>query len=168
VIETAMRKRGRPKGSKSILPTIKPEDLLKRYQNGEFGTDIAKSLGVPHQAVYDYLLRHCEDEWKTAQIARAMAEWNAAKEEYAKLRKQAAEIADNIDAERVRIALACAREEAKSAGWELERLCNRLFGQKQEVNHTVSIVSALEKVSTLEAEYTEVTREDDKQLISKE
>lgn len=125
----AKRQSGRPKGSKATLPTISPDDLLARYRSGQNGYEIAKHYGVTHQALYAYLLRHREKDWQSEQVARSLADYEKAKTEYETIRRQAKQINDQKDADRARIALACAQAQVKAAQWDLEKLCRRLFGQ---------------------------------------
>lgn len=106
-------------GGRQVAPlrNVKPEDVLERYLAGENSPEIAKSLGVTKQALSFWLLNKAENEWKSAQLVRALE------------RKDKAELlmesADNA------LDLARAREQLKSAQWDLERVCRRIYGQDQ-------------------------------------
>ena len=108
--------------------------ILARYDAGEEIEGIAKHFQITHQAAYKSLLRHCPEEWKSSQAAKALTEYETAK---AKLQ----EIWDQDKAERDQVALACAREQVRTAQWELERVLSKIYAQKQDV--TVNIVTDL-------------------------
>jgi hypothetical protein len=73
--------------------------------------------------LYALLLHDHEVEWKDLQTSRALARLER----------------ENINLQTAQdpLSLARARELVRSAQWELERLLNRIFGQKQEVTHTI-------------------------------
>lgn len=98
--------------------------IIDRYLDGERTIDIAASLNVHRTALNYHLLRNLEDEWKSAQVAIGITDLQQAEDD----------LAEAPDA----LALARAREQLRSAQWRLERLCSRLFGQKQEVTMTVT------------------------------
>ena len=108
---------GKPSGSENYgnLSGVPTEDLLKRYLSDESTKDIADSYDVTRQALGRYLIRHAEDQWKEAQVARAIA------------RKEAAE--DALEVAPDPLALAKARELLKAAQWDLERTCRRIYGE---------------------------------------
>jgi hypothetical protein len=108
------------------LANVDPRDIITRYLSDEKTKDIAASYGVDRSALNYFLLRACEADWKDAQSARAITQLEQAKEE--------------LEAAADAFTLARARERLRSAQWDLERLLSRLFGQKQEVSHTVAPV----------------------------
>ena len=108
--------------------------ILARYDAGEEIEGIAKHFQITHQAAYKSLLRHCPEEWKTSQAAKALTQYETAK---AKLE----EIWRQDRTERDQVALACAREQVRTAQWELERVLSKIYAQKQDV--TVNIVTDL-------------------------
>jgi hypothetical protein len=110
-------------GGNSIPPDLDPAQVLMRYLGDERTADIAASYNVTRPALNRWLLDHAEQDWRNAQIARAIS------------RKERAE--DELDEAADPLTLARAREKLRSAQWELERLFNRMFGQKQEITHTV-------------------------------
>ena len=99
------------------LKDVDPKTILQRYLSDESTKDIALSYGVTSQALSGFLLRTAEQEWKNAQVARAIA------------RKEAAE--DQLDSNKPLDALgiARARERLRAAQWDLERVCRRIYGQ---------------------------------------
>jgi predicted transcriptional regulator len=102
-------------GQLNPLKDVKPEDILARYLKEETSTQIAKSLGVTKAALSYYMLKYAESEWKDAQVVKAMQR----KEEAEDLMERA----DNP------LDLTRAREKLKSAQWDLERVCRRIYGQ---------------------------------------
>jgi hypothetical protein len=98
-----------------VLKDLNPDDILKRYLADERSADIAQTLGVSRSALNQWLLKNCEEDWKDAQIARALT------------RKESAE--DAMESATDALQLAKARELLKSAQWELERVCRRIYGE---------------------------------------
>jgi predicted transcriptional regulator len=102
-------------GQLNPLKNVKPEEILARYLKEETSTQIAASLGVTKAALSYFMLKHAEAEWKDAQVVKALTR----KEEAESL----IETADNP------LDLTRAREKLKSAQWDLERVCRRIYGQ---------------------------------------
>jgi hypothetical protein len=96
------------------------QQVLERYINGEQVAQMAPEYGVSDVTIYALLLREHEDDWKEVQKARALA------------RKERAE--EKCRTAPDALSLARAREELRSAQWELERLLRRLYGQDQQAN----------------------------------
>lgn len=101
------------------LKNADPSSILQRYFSDESTNDIAASYGVTRQALSYFLLKHAEEDWRAAQVSRAIA------------RKEKAE--DDLKDARDPVCLARAREELRGAQWELERLYSRVFGQRSHV-----------------------------------
>lgn len=97
-----------------------PKQILLRYLSNESTETIAACYNVTRQALGQYLLRHAEEDWKEAQVARAIA------------RKEKAE--DDLELADDPLKLAKARELLKAAQWDLERVCRRIYGQEQNIN----------------------------------
>jgi hypothetical protein len=100
--------------------------VLTRYINGEQVAAMAPEYGVSDVTIYALLLREHEDDWKEVQRARALA----------RLERSQEELKTAPDA----LSLARAREQVRSAQWELERLLRRLYGQDAPA-HTGQAVS---------------------------
>lgn len=90
------------------------DHVLTRFLDDERLKDIAEDLGTSRSALNRAILKHRPDEWQDIQVARAMSALERAKDEL--------EMAEPAQVPR-------ARELLKSAQWELERLCRRLYGQ---------------------------------------
>jgi hypothetical protein len=104
------------------LKGIDPLSVLQRYLSDESTETIAKDYGLTRQALGQFLLRYAEEDWKEAQVARAIA------------RKEKAE--DGLESAEDPLQLAKARELLKAAQWDLERVCRRIYGQDQNINVT--------------------------------
>lgn len=103
------------------LPSLReadPKQILARYLSDESTQDIAASYGVTRQALGQFLLKNAEDEWKDAQVARALARKEKAEDDL----ESAEKTPDMLSLSRV-------RERLKAAQWELERVCRRIYGQ---------------------------------------
>lgn len=97
------------------LAGLDPKDILERYLNGENSVQIAQTLGVTKQALSLWLVTKGEDDWKAAQLIKAIE------------RKDKAE--ELIDTASTMLDLTRGREMLKSAQWDLERVCRRIYGQ---------------------------------------
>jgi hypothetical protein len=102
------------------------DQVLDRYMQGEQVAAMSSEYGTSDVTIYALLLRERQDEWKDIQTARALARLEVAQ--------------DKLGTAADALSLARAREQVRSAQWELERLLSRLYGQKQEVQHTVAPV----------------------------
>ena len=117
---------GKPSGSENYgnLRGVDPKDVIKCYLADRLISEIATDYKVSRSALNQYLLRHAEEDWKEAQVARAIT------------RKDAAEEA--IDAASDPLALAKARESLKAAQWDLERTCRRIYGEERQQSDTIT------------------------------
>jgi hypothetical protein len=113
--------------------TTRLEGVLARVVNDEKLADIAKDLGLSRSALNMALLEYAEDDWKKAQVARAQTRLDRARDYRERM---AAIFNKNATQEELDNGIACttetltlARDEEKSAQWELERLCARIYGQ---------------------------------------
>lgn len=111
------------------------EGVLARVVNDEKLADIAKDLGLSRSALNMALLEYAEVEWKKAQVARAQTRLDRARDYRERM---AALFNKDATQEEIDGGIACttetltlARDEEKSAQWELERLCRRIYGQDQ-------------------------------------
>ena len=98
-----------------VLVSVDPNHILQRYLNGETGPQIAESYGVTRQALSLHMLKHAEEQWRDVQVAAALA------------RKERAE--ELMESAPDMLELSRARELSRSAQWELERTCRRIYGQ---------------------------------------
>lgn len=116
-----------------VLRETDPKLILQRYLSDESTSEIAKSYGVTRQALGQYLLSVAEEEWKSAQVARAIARKEDAEDDLsnARLDLQDKE-GKGIDRDTRELSLArvkIAEAQLKAAHWDLERVCRRIYGQ---------------------------------------
>jgi hypothetical protein len=102
-------------GRLAPLKGVDPKDILERYLGEETSTQIAASYGVTRAALSYFMLKHAEEQWKDAQVTKAMQ------------RKENAE--DLLETASNPLDLARARELLRAAQWDLERVCRRIYGQ---------------------------------------
>ncbi len=107
-------------GQLAPLKDLDPKDVLQRFLAEETGAQIAQSLGVTRAALSYFMLKHAEQEWKDAQVTKAI------------IRKEKAE--DLMDRADNALDLTRAREQLRSAQWDLERVCRRIYGQDTQVH----------------------------------
>ena len=113
--------------------------ILKRYEEGEGIEAIAKDLQIAPQAIYRYLARHAQEEWKEYQAANALHEYQLAEKEL----KSAAD----------GVTLSRARELVKSQQWKLERVLRKIYGaDSPQVNIQINLGEIGEQIKALEAD----------------
>jgi len=134
-------------GQLAPLKDVDPKLVLERYLAGETGPDIAKSLGVTKQALSFWLLTKAEDDWRASQLVKAIDRKDRA--------DQMLESADNP------LDLTRAREMLRSAQWDLERVCRRIYGQDvPAVSQAVQININLRRQGATNAVQHEVIQQD--------
>jgi hypothetical protein len=128
-------------GALAPLRAADPKDVLNRVLNEESTKDIAASFGVTRSALNQWLLSNAEDDWKAAQVIRAFKRKEEAEEALDNVRTELeglsiddAEGKGGIDKTNASTSLSLARLRAceaslKSAQWDLERVCRRIYGQ---------------------------------------
>ena len=110
------------------LKDADPKTILARYLSDETTESIAKDYGVTRQALGQFLYKTAEADWKEAQVARAIARKESADDTLDAIGSKI-ENADKEDRDRLALSLAHAKERLKSAQWDLERVCRRIYGQ---------------------------------------
>lgn len=101
------------------LATAKPEDILLRLQT-ESAYSVAKSLGIAHVALYQWLLRNCPDDWQALSTAVQLAKLHDAQDSL-----DDKEVAmDSVTVSRV-------RESARIAMWNMSKT-SKLYADKQD------------------------------------
>jgi len=108
--------------------TDNPTPILDRLRNGESPSRIAATLGVSHQAVYEWLLTHHPEDWQAISASKSLARIEIAE-------------SDLDDYEADGVAIARARESARLAQWSLERVARRMYGDtKSDGGVTINLV----------------------------
>lgn len=107
-------------------------EVLKAYQQGEEVADLAPNYGVSDVTLYALLVRDHEEEWKQAQISRAIAKKARADRDLEELRLNLRDEEahhDGVSLARVQQRIKIAEVQCKRAEWELERVYRRVYGQ---------------------------------------
>lgn len=117
-------RRRSPKGDLGgwVIPEdLKPQEVLQRYLVAETTSQIAQEYGLSRKALTKWLREKCPVEWKQVQILRALDQKDKGNEGL-------------IDPPHA-LSLACAREQLKSAQWELTAL-DPDYQPKQQITVT--------------------------------
>lgn len=97
------------------------QQVLTRYEAGETMLEIAQSYGLKgSEQLYRLLLATSPEQWKEYQASKVLKRLDDA--------NKALEIASDA------LSLARAREQVRSAQWELERVLKRIYGTDQPSN----------------------------------
>lgn len=111
--------------------------ILKRYEQGEGIETIANDLGITPPAIYRYLARHAQEDWKEYQAANALHEYQIAE--------------DQLRTASDGVTLSRARELVKSQQWKLERVLRKIYGQDApSVNIQINLGEIGEQIKALE------------------
>lgn len=116
-------------GQLAPLRSADPKQIIERYLAEQSTKEIAQEFGVTRSALNQWLLKTAEDDWKEAQVLRALK------------RKEDAE--DLIDSAQDALSLARARESLRAAQWDLERVCRRIYGQDQPIDKSAGVAITL-------------------------
>lgn len=100
--------------------------ILAQLVEGKRTEDIAACLNVSRDKLVYFLRTRAPEDWKEAQVIRSVR------------RKEEAE--DEIDAAGDMLELQKAIAKLKSAQWDLERVCRRIYGEAKEPTATPVII----------------------------
>lgn len=95
-----------------------PKKILAEYVEGKSTEKIAQSLGVTKPKLVHYLTTRAPEDWKEAVLIRALKRQEEAEEE--------------IDGAGDHLALRKAEAKLKSAQWNMERVCRKIYGDVKE------------------------------------
>jgi hypothetical protein len=112
-------------------------EVLQAYQQGEEVADLAPNYGVSDVTLYALLVRDHEEQWKQAQVSRALAKRSRTTKDLEELRAQLRDKNqegtetphDALSLARIKEQVKLAEIQAKRAEWELERVYRRVYGQ---------------------------------------
>jgi hypothetical protein len=107
-------------------------ELLSGYAEGKEIAELAPNYSISDVTAYALLIRDHEEEWKQAQISRALAKKATADNDLQVIRTKLndSEIAlDSLSLARIREQVRLAEVQAKRCEWELERVYRRIYGQ---------------------------------------
>jgi len=91
-----------------------PPQILSEYLQGKGTDEIARTYGVTRETLTHWLLKAADGDWKAAQLQKAIK------------RKEDAD--QDIDDATDMLSLNKANSKLKSAQWDLERVCSRIYG----------------------------------------
>lgn len=120
-----------------------PQVILDRVLQGESVPEIAKDIGISHVSLYNYLMRHCPDEWMHASSARQLAKVADAQDkldDHDGVLDERNKCLDGATVSRV-------RESARIAMWQLERTARKMYGQKDDSQNGVNIQVVIQPYS---------------------
>ena len=130
------------------LANVDPKEVISRILNEESTVTIAKGYGVSRWALNKFLIKHAEEDWKDAQIARALTRKEQAEDDLDKITKESmdGETKEKVrltkdDAPMQNVKLKAAEIRLKSAQWDLERVCKRIFGNEQQNNQSPVVIN---------------------------
>lgn len=129
------------------LANVDPRDVLLRYLSDESTESIAKDYNVTRQGLGKFLLKHAEQDWKDAQVARAIGRKEKAEDDLDKITQEM--MADGSDAPKMlredaqmmTAKLRAAEIRLKAAQWDLERVCKRIYGTEQQSNQSPVVIN---------------------------
>src|SRR5688572_23715431 len=94
------------------------EHVLLQYDAGTPIKTSADKLGISDNTLYRHIVEMCPEEWRAAVISRAL------------IRKEAAE--ERLEDAKDGLELSKAEKQLKSAQWDLERVFQKMYAQKQD------------------------------------
>ena len=103
-------------------------EILNRYCDGEEVRAMSKDYGVSHVTLYSLLFQLFEDDWRDAQIARALAGYDDGQAELSSIKRRINAAKDVLEVARLRELTKLTEVQLKSSQWTLEKLLRRLYG----------------------------------------
>jgi hypothetical protein len=101
------------------------EVILKRLRAGESARAIALSLGVTHVSLYEWLIRHSPEEWKTISAGKALARIEQAE--------------SDMDSAENQVDIAKARESHRMGAWAVERVARAMYGDNKAESGGITV-----------------------------
>jgi hypothetical protein len=100
-------------------------EILARLRNGARVQDLATEYGVGHPAMYEWLMRHCPDEWTAISAGKSLARMEQAEAD--------------LDAAQDNTQVSKARESHRMGQWTLERVARRLYGDSKPDSSGITV-----------------------------
>lgn len=107
------------------------DDILLRYSNGQEITQIAPDYCVSEQMLYRYLLAEKSEEFKQAQVSKAMLAFEQAAQERDKWAKELETAEGQVEINRCAQLMKAAESKERRTQWLLERCLSRIYGQEK-------------------------------------
>lgn len=131
-----------------ILANIEPQAVLSRFIGEETTTEIAKSLGVSRPALTSWLIKTAENDWKDAQVVRAIERKEKAEDQLDDVVEKLKNTDTPPSGAEIQALGALARvseAQLRAAQWDLERTYRKIYGdQAPEVGAVVVIALGAE------------------------
>ena len=105
-----------------------PKTIIALYLTGQDSSQISRQLGITRQALSQWLLKHSEDDWKTAQHVMAEERKARANDTLDQARDDLEACTDIAQTTLYLARVRAAEASLKSAQWELERVSRRIYG----------------------------------------
>lgn len=107
------------------------DDVLERYSAGQEIAEIAPEFGISDVTLYKYLLSDRQEEFRQAQIGRAMNEFEKAKANRDACANALRLAPDQLELNRHTQLLKVAEQEEKRSQWLLERVLAKIYGTEK-------------------------------------
>lgn len=108
-------------------------ELLEGYSTGQEIAELAPNYGISDVTAYALLIRDHEEEWKQAQVSRALAKKAQTLNDLDELRTELRDretALDSLSLARIQQQIRLAEVQCKRSEWELERVYRRVYGQE--------------------------------------
>lgn len=105
------------------------EDVLERYSGGEQIGDIAPELGMHEVTLYRYLLADRQEEFRQAQVSRAMSQFETAAAHRDACGQAIKDAKDQLELNRHTQLMKLAQDQEKRSQWLMERCLSKIYGQ---------------------------------------
>jgi exonuclease VII small subunit len=110
------------------------DDVIERYSRGEQIADIAVDYNQADVSIYRYLLADRQEEFRQAQVGRAMNEFEQAKANRDECARRLRTAPDQLELNRYTQLLKVAEHEEKRSQWLLERVLAKIYGTEKQNN----------------------------------
>lgn len=110
------------------------DDILAKYEEGKEVSEIAPDYAVSAQMLYRYLLAERSEEFKQAQVSRAMSEFEQAAADRDKWATKLETAEGQVEVNRCAQLMKAAESKERRQQWLLERCLARIYGQEKAAN----------------------------------
>lgn len=127
-----------------ILANVDPQAVLARFIGEEPTKDIAKSLGVSRPALTSWLIKVAEEDWKDAQVVRAIEKKEKAEDEIEGIAlklKSEEHPPSGAEIQALGLLHKVSESQLRAAQWDLERLYRKIYGDQAPDAASVVIIA---------------------------
>lgn len=127
------------------------DDVIARYAGGEEINQVCKDFGISDVLLYKYLLADKQEEFRQAQVSRAMMAFEQAAQDRDKWAEKLETADGQVEINRCAQLMKAAESKERRTQWLLERCLSRIYGQEKQNNQTpVAIQINLNRDNTRE------------------